>query len=85
MLAKGVFSERKDFRKVPTRKVFDLWVIYNGLPRGSVRKDYRRRHPALEDWLIDAKDYSPVDGPIEDPEALDKWEELARKAAKIFD
>ncbi len=84
MLAKGVFAERKDFRKVPTREVFDLWVIYNSLPRGTVRKDYRLKHPDFDDWLVDAKGYAPAEGVIEDPEGLTEAEKLAKRLADLL-
>ena len=83
MLAK-VFKERRDFRKVPSREVFDLWVIYNNLPSGSVRKDYRLAHSDLDDWLVRAKGYKPAEGEISDLEGLSGWEKTAKRGADLL-
>ncbi|KKM74988.1 hypothetical protein LCGC14_1394740, partial [marine sediment metagenome] len=84
MLDKGVFTERKDFRKVPSRRVFALYSIYLNLPSGTLRLDYRRKHGDLDDWLVLSKGYKPATGQISDEEELSRWERLAKDIKELM-
>ena len=60
MLNKEIFTERADFRKVPTRVVYKKYLKYKDLPQGEDRFVYRRANKDLDDWLVLAFDYTPV-------------------------
>ncbi len=83
MISEGTFKERRDFRKVPTRKVYDLYQIYLDLPLGQMRLDYRAQNHDLDAWLVNAKGYKPAGdrGSVETD--VSAWEELAKEIADI--
>jgi hypothetical protein len=56
----GIWTEPKDFSKVPTREVYNLYKTYMGKPTGTPRLDYRKANPVLDDWLVLAKGYTPI-------------------------
>ncbi len=60
MVDKGSWKER-DFTKVPTREVWELFAYYNSLPEGTARMEYRLQHKELNDWLVLAKGYKPAE------------------------
>jgi len=55
-----IWTEERDFSKVPTRDVYSLYKTYMGLPTGQPRLDFRAKHLDLDDWLVKAKGYTPV-------------------------
>ena len=85
MLDKGIFTERRDFRKVPSRKVFSLYEKYQSLPTtGKDRLIFRHKNPELEDWLVRVKDYTPVgDRWMEKEEEKEAKEPKERKKSWI--
>jgi hypothetical protein len=75
MLEMGLWTEPRDFTKVPTREVWSLYQIYQGLPTGTPRLDFRAQHPELDAWLVLAFDLKPI-GDRGNPEAeKTPWEE----------
>lgn len=78
----GVWSELRDLSKVPTREVFDLYVIYRGLPSGQVRLDYRAKHSDLEWWLVRVKGYKPLSDRGDVTADISRQEKLARDIAE---
>ena len=66
----------RDFRKVPTRAVCQLYKTYLGIPAGTPRLDFRAKYPELEAWLVNVKGYKPIEdrGEAEAPET--PWEEF---------
>lgn len=72
----GIWSEPKDFTKVPTREVWQLYEVYQGLPKGDVRLDFRARHPDLDAWLVLAKGYQSATDRGNPEAELTPWEEL---------
>lgn len=59
MVDLGIWQER-DFSKVPTKEVFNLYQEYLGKDKGTPRYDFRREHPELDDWLVLKFGYKPV-------------------------
>jgi hypothetical protein len=57
MVEKGQFQP-KDFSKVPPKDVFQLYLIYDAIigstemSRTEARRDFRRRYPRLDAWLV---------------------------------
>ena len=49
-------NERRDFRLVPDRAVYNKYLQYNRLP-SSQRMQYRVDNPDLDDWMMRAKGY----------------------------
>jgi ubiquinone/menaquinone biosynthesis C-methylase UbiE len=45
-------NDRKDYRKVPTREVYKKYLVYQGLPEGKRRDDYRFDNLDLDAWLV---------------------------------
>jgi len=60
MLDMGIWTEPRDFSKVPTREVYALYQTYQGLPSGNPRYDFRAKHPDLDAWLVLKFGYKPV-------------------------
>jgi len=56
-------NERRDFRKVPTRKVYDKYQRYLDLPKGKRRLDYRYDNPDLDAWGVIAFGWVPAAEP----------------------
>ena len=56
----GIWTEQKDFSRVPTREVYSLYQTYRGLPEGQPRLNFRHEHPELDTWLVLAKGLTPV-------------------------
>ncbi len=56
----GIWKEQRDFSKVPTREVNKLYIVYQELPLGQARLDYRAKHPMLEAWFVSALGYKPL-------------------------
>ena len=50
MLEKGIWQAR-DFSKVPTREVFELYQDWQGIPIGRERRDFEAANPELDQWL----------------------------------
>ncbi len=59
MVSMGQLTER-DFSGVPTRAVAGLYDKYLDVPSGKTRLIYRHENPALEQWLVSEKGYTPV-------------------------
>jgi len=63
---KELGNDKLDFRKVPTREVFEKYLTYlslkyaTGKAKESERFDYRWINPDLEEWLVDSKGYTSV-------------------------
>ena len=60
MLNMGIWTEPRDFSKVPTKAVWNLYETYLRLSTGEPRLDFRRRNPSLDAWLVLSKGYTPV-------------------------
>ncbi|MBW2559392.1 MAG: hypothetical protein JRE40_00910 [Deltaproteobacteria bacterium] len=82
--------KEKDFSKVPTKAVFNLYKSYKELPQGSPRTDYRAEHPELDEWLLLAGKVSKLVGedyevkvPEEEQTEWEKAEEARRLAEWI--
>jgi len=75
-----IWTEKRDFSKVPTREVYALYQTYLGLPPGTPRLDYRARYPELDAWLVLAKEYTPVKGRGEAGAEPTPWEEATQVA-----
>ena len=69
--------QRRDFSVVPTREVFNLYKIYEGLPSGNPRLNYRKANPTLEEWGILAGKWKPLTGRGEIEEKKSPWQEAA--------
>jgi len=57
MRDKGIFKERRDFRRVPSREVFAQYLKYLDRPTGKFRDDYRwklwqGKQKDFEEWLL---------------------------------
>ena len=85
MLELEMWTEPRDFSKVPTREVYSLYQTYQGLPTGTPRLDFRRKHPDLDAWLVSTKGYTPVEDrgsaeapptPWEEAQAAERFKEL---------
>lgn len=63
----GNYKELRDFTKVPTKEVFGLYREYleitdkDGKADAQARLNFRHEYPELERWLVDHKDYKPVE------------------------
>jgi len=57
MVDMGLWQER-DFTKIPTREVFNLYQTYYTKHEGQERITFRIQHPELDAWLVYAKQYS---------------------------
>jgi len=53
-------NEKKDFTKVPSRGVFNLYLTYLTKPHLAAKDEFRRDNQALDDWLVLKFDYTPV-------------------------
>lgn len=73
----------RDFTKVPTRAVWAKYVVYQGLPLGQVRLDFRAQNPDLEEWLVSAKGYKPLADRGDEGADLSRWERLAEELASL--
>ena len=82
MLDLGIWTEPRDLSKVPSRKVFELYKTYQGLPSGNPRTDFRAQHPELDAWLVLKFGYKPVEGRGDTEAPKTKWEE-AEEARRI--
>jgi len=51
-------NKRKDWRLVPSREVFDKYLIYIGTPEGKMREDLRYQNEDLDYWLLATKKVS---------------------------
>ena len=76
MLDLKIWLEPTDFSKVPTRKVFELYKTYQGLPSGSSRFDFRAKHPDLDAWLVLKLGYKPIAERGEEKAKKTPWEEF---------
>ena len=74
----GIWIEPRDFSKVPTREVWNLYQIYQGLPSGTPRLDYRAKHPDLDAWLVLKFGYKPISGRGDTEAPRTPWEEFAQ-------
>lgn len=71
-----IWTEPRDFSKVPTREVWNLYQTYQGLPSGNPRYDFRAKHPDLDDWLVLKFGYKPISGRGDKEAPATPWEEL---------
>jgi hypothetical protein len=60
MLEWRIWTEPRDFSKVPTRAVWNLYESYLNLATGQPRLDFRAQNPSLDAWLVLSKGYTPV-------------------------
>jgi len=81
MVAAGAWQE-KDFSKVPTRPVFELYKTYQGLPRGKARDDFRAQHLDLDAWLVLKFGYKPIGSRGDKKAKKTPWEE-AQEALRL--
>ena len=51
---------RKDYRKTPSREVWQLYLVYLSKREGTERLNYRIDNLDLDDWLVLAKGLTPV-------------------------
>ncbi len=51
---------RRDFKKVPTREVFALYLEYQNIDTSQGKLNFRHKHKDLEAWLVAWKGYTPV-------------------------
>ena len=65
----------RDFSKVPTKEVYELYKTYQGLPTGTPRLNYRKANPTLEEWGILAGKWKPLAGRGEIEEKKSPWQE----------
>ncbi|KKL81836.1 hypothetical protein LCGC14_1990790, partial [marine sediment metagenome] len=79
----GQWTELRDFAKVPTKEVFELYLVYNGLPLGQTRIDYRTQNRNLNDGLVNVKGLKPLEGRGDKEADLSALEEIGRKARDI--
>jgi hypothetical protein len=78
--------QKRDFKKVPTRDVFSLYLKYQNLDTSQERLNFRHKHKELEAWLVAHKGYTPVGDrwtaipTAEDPNIAERkyWLEQAR-------
>jgi hypothetical protein len=77
----NIWTKPRDFSKVPTKEVYSLYKIYQGLPTGKPRLNYRAKHPELDDWLVLAFGYKPVGGAGDPGAPPTPWEEMAQVEA----
>lgn len=77
-----IWTEPRDFSKVPTREVYALYQTYLGLPTGNPRYDFRAKHPDLDDWLVLKFGYKPIQDRGSAEAGPTPWEEL--EAVKRF-
>ena len=52
--------ERLDFTKVPTRRVFEKYLIYIDLPHQGAKDEYRLANQDLDAWGVIRFDWTPV-------------------------
>ncbi|GAH07869.1 unnamed protein product, partial [marine sediment metagenome] len=71
----GIWTEPRDFSKVPTREVWNLYQTYLGLPSGTPRYDFRAKHPELDAWLVLKFGYKPIKERGEKEAEPTPWEE----------
>jgi len=72
-----LWTEKRDFSKVPTREVYALYQTYLGLPSGNPRYDFRAKHPDLDAWLVLKFGYKPIGDRGEAGDEKTPWEEAA--------
>ena len=77
-----IWTEYRDFSKVPTREVYNLYKTYLGLPTGTPRYDFRAKHLDLDDWLVLKFGYKPIQDRGSTGAEPTPWEEL--QAAEAF-
>lgn len=76
MLEMGIWTEPRDFSKVPTREVARLYETYQGLPTGTPRLDFRAKHPDLDAWLVLKFGYKPIKDRGDTAAEKTPWEEF---------
>ena len=74
-----------DYSKVPTREVYDLFMIYKRLESSSARMGFRIEHPDLDAWGQLTQDWKPASQtPTEKQEAaLTLEEQIARRLKEL--
>lgn len=82
MVSKGILQKR-DFSRVPSRRVDQLLKIYKGLPLGQTRLDFRAQNPDLEWWLVNMEGYKPVADRGDKDADLSRWERLAEELLSL--
>jgi len=45
------WKEMRDYSKVPTKEVFELYKRWKGLPQGEDRRAFEAENPELDQWL----------------------------------
>jgi len=73
------WKQMRDYSKVPSRTVWNLYKTYLGLPKGDARLDFRVQHPDLDAWLVLAKGLKPTGARGEEEAPKTPWEELEEK------
>jgi len=74
-------NQSKDFSKVPTKEVWNLYKEYLKEDKGQHRLDFRAKYPELDQWMLLTGKVSKLVGDRGNPEAeheLTPWEELAQ-------
>ena len=73
------------FRTTPTKEVFALWEIYNNLPKGSARLNFRIENKDLDEWGQLTQGWKPATGTVtkEEKEQLTLDEQIAGKLADL--
>lgn len=72
-----IWTEPRDFSKVPTREVWSLYQQYINLPTGTPRLDFRAKHLGLDAWLVLKFDYKPIQDRGNPEAEKTPWEEAA--------
>jgi len=72
-----IWTEPRDFSKVPTREVWSLYQTYQNLPSGTPRLDFRAKHPDLDAWLVLKFGYKPIEDRGKKEAEKTPWEEAA--------
>ncbi len=80
MVDLGIWKEHRDLRGVPTREVFAAWVGYWNLPEGQARLDYRAQNNAFNDWMVNFKGYSSLEGRGKKEADLSDLQELTKQS-----
>jgi len=80
MFKLGIWTEPRDFTKVPSREVYRLYRTYLGLPKGQAKLDFRVQHPELDGWLLLTKKVTKAATDRGKKEAKKtEWEKLEEK------
>jgi len=73
----GIWTEPRDFSKVPNREVWSLYQQYQNLPSGTPRLDFRAKHLDLDAWLVLKFGYKPIEDRGKKEAEKTPWEKAA--------